>query len=240
MPRRILAIIPARSGSKGLRHKNIRKIAGKRLLVRAIELAIDSQAPRETWRIAVTTDSPYYARIARQAGAEVVNRPKTLATDRSRLIDAVLHALASLSIAQAPYDAVLLLSATTPLTRPRHVRAALARFERAQGASVCSVRLDPYADSWRFHLVNQRLDRHPRNQRVGRRQLSTPRYVLNGAIYISTPAWLKRYRQFVRPGLTRPLIMTPNESLDIENIDDFKIAEFILLQRRKHVNRSSK
>ncbi len=80
MPRSILCVIPARSGSRGLRDKNIQKVGGVPMLVRAVTLARASARRGERWRILVSTDSQHYARMAIRAGAEILLRPRRLAT----------------------------------------------------------------------------------------------------------------------------------------------------------------
>jgi CMP-N-acetylneuraminic acid synthetase len=226
-PWRVLALIAARSGSKGLRHKNIARIGGEPLLARAVRLALQSQRKGEAWHVVVSTDSRHYARIARAAGACVpFLRPKDLAADQSRLIDVCLHALAQLDNAASPIDALLLLSATTPLTTVQDVRRAIRLFREDHGASVVSVRPDPFHESWRFGLDAGVLQARGRPKRVARRQTGPAGVVLNGAIYLATPAWLRRYRQFVRPGKTRALWMPAERSIDIESRLDLDFAEW--------------
>lgn len=219
---RVLAIVPARSGSKGLRDKNIRKVGGLPMLVRAIHLAHASRRSKEQWRVIVSTDAERYARLARRAGAEVLGRrPRRLATGSARLIDVVLHTLDQVD-GNKRVDAVLLLSAATPLTRPRDVRRALGLFGRGGGVSVASVTEDPTPDAWRFKLRDGRLVGKMRL--IGRRQQATRSWVLNGAIYVATPAWLRRYGQFVRPGDTLAVPMAAAHSLDVENDHDLQEA----------------
>lgn len=232
--RRVLALIAARSGSKGLRHKNLRRIAGTPLLVHAIHLALASARRGEVWSVVVSTDSAHYARIARRAGAQVPSlRPAALAADGSRLIDAVLHTLEEIEDAAHPFDAVVLLSATTPLTRPQDVRAALRLFATAPHPSVASVTRDPIAPSWRFMQRGAIVDRTPRRHHVGRRQEADgkrggdPVY-LNGALYVASPAWLRRHRQFVRAGQTAGLNMPAERSVDIETHQDLAWAAWLM------------
>lgn len=225
-PMRVLALIPARCGSKGLRHKNIQKIGEDTLLARAIHLARASMRAREEWSIVVSTDSRHYAAIARAAGAEVpFLRPKTLATDNARLTAVVAHALAALSKTKRVFDVVVMLSPTTPLTRPKDVRAAI-RLWRQHHCAILSVVKDHSAPSWRFAINKGRL-LAPKNHRVKRRQESSPGYVLNGAIYIASPEWLMQYQQFYAPG-ARALIMNEAHSLDIENRHDLRLARLLL------------
>lgn len=228
MPLRILALIPARSGSIGLKDKNIRKLHGVPLLTRAVHLARSAPRRGEAWRVVVSTDSERYARLARRAGAEVpFLRPRRLATARSRLIDAVIHAVDRLESEGDAIDAIVLLSATTPLTTARDVRAAVSMFKKGRGTSVASVALDPAPVTWRFGMARGKLTaRGP--VRIDRRQTDPTPYRLNGAVYVATPAWLRRHRQVVVPGKTLGLVMPRHRSLDIEDVLDLALAEFML------------
>jgi CMP-N-acetylneuraminic acid synthetase len=219
MPHSVLCIIPARSGSRGLRHKNIQKVGGVPMLVRAVELAHRSARPGEDWRILVTTDSRHYGRLARAAGAEVLARPRRLATARARLVDVILHALG-----HHDTDSVLMLSAATPLTAIGDLRRAVS-LHRKHGGSVVSVVRDPIPDGWRFRVRGDQLI-VPRGARVSRRQEAPPLVRLNGAIFVSTPQLLRRRRQFVGPD-TRVVLMPRERSVDVENDLDLRWARFL-------------
>jgi N-acylneuraminate cytidylyltransferase len=214
-------VIPARSGSRGLRHKNIQKVGGVPMLVRAVMLARASVRRGERWHIVVSTDSPDYARLARRAGAEVLLRPRRLATATARLIDVVLHALDE---HQGAVDTVLMLSAATPLTKVGDVRRALLVHKR-YGGSVVSVTRDKAPDSWRFAVRDGRLV-VPRGTRVSRRQESEARFRLNGAIYLTTTARLRRNHQFVGPK-TRVVAMPQERSVDVEDKLDPDWARYL-------------
>ncbi len=219
---KILALIPARSGSKGLRHKNIQKVGGQTLLARAVGLAQASQRRGEQWQILVSSDSDHYLRLARRAGAETLRRPKRLAGPRSRLADVVQHALEHAD----PCDAVVMLACTTPLTLPKDVRGALVQFRRGK-TSVISVTKDRVADNHRLRLQNGRLSLHQGQQTIGPRQASPTLYRLNGAIYVATPVWLRKHGQFLVPGRSSAFLMPHERSLDIEDQHDLAVAEHL-------------
>lgn len=220
-----LILIAARQGSKGLRHKNIRKLGGTPLLVRAIELARKS-LPHAT--VVVSTDSVRYAQMAKRAGALVpFLRPKALAKDNTRLIEVVLHALAALQTQGHQFDAVMLLSATTPFTLMKDVRAAARLFAKNPAHAVVSVTPERTHPSWRFSLIRGYLNVAERGSsgRVRQRQTAAQNLVLNGAIYLATPAWLLRFRQFFVAKKTLPYVMPAARSLDIESLDDLRTAQ---------------
>ncbi|MDP7039048.1 MAG: acylneuraminate cytidylyltransferase family protein [Myxococcota bacterium] len=227
--KKILAIIPARSGSVGLRHKNIKKLAGKSLLERAVGLALASRRSGEHWQICVSTDSSYYARLARKAGALTpFIRPAHLATAKAPLWKVVAHCLDAYAREGQVFDTVILLSCSTPLTQVQDVRRAL-KLQQKSGQSVASVVAEKGGLNWRFAIKNkqlQSLDSSP----VGRRQAAAELFRINGAIYVASPAWLKEHRYFIVDGLTRALKMPECRSLDIEGALELKIAEILWSQ----------
>ncbi len=227
MPFRILTIIPARSGSKGLRGKNIRSLGGKPLLVRAIELAQQSQRRSEEWSIVVSTNSPKYAAIAQSAGALVPQlRPKRLAQDSTKLTEVIFHTLTMMEKSHGPYDCVIFHTPTTPLTLPSDLRRGIQLFKRDNAPSVVSVVEDQLPPSWLFHCKNGLLYQES-PQRIERRQTQQLNYRLNGAFYLAQPQWLRRNGQFVKSGQTLPIIMPKSRSVDIENADDLRRVEYL-------------
>ena len=228
MSSRILCIIPARSGSKGLRGKNIRKIGDKTLLNRAIELAHKSRRCGEDWTITVSTDSHRYAKAARIAGALVPQlRPKLLAQDSTPLIDAVLHTYRIFTASNESFDTIVMLPPTTPLTLPLDVRRALKLYHKVKNPSVISVVEEQIPPGWRFKKENGRLvQKEPGS--IRHRQQGRTEYKLNGAIYIAEPTWLERNGQFHKNKVSIPLVMPNSRSLDIETYPDLVLARKLL------------
>ena len=199
-------------------------------MVRAIRLAQAAARKKERWQIVVSSDGPGILRLAQQNGAIALRRPKSLAQDRSPLSKAMLHALKTSEVRLGSFDEVLMLSPATPLTRVRDIRSALNLFRKGNGASVASVVQDSHGPSARFQLNKGCLDRSPRSHRVGRRQEGDPQVLLNGAIYVASPGWLRRYGQFVRAGQTIAYRMPQRFSLDIESAQDLAWAAFLMRQ----------
>jgi CMP-N,N'-diacetyllegionaminic acid synthase len=234
---RVLALIAARSGSRDLPHKNIQKVAGVPLLVRAVRLAQGSRRTGEAWRIVVSTDSARYARLALSAGADVPwLRPRRLATTRARLIDVVLHSLRTLARGGEHFDGVLLLPVTTPLTTTADVRRCVTLF-KSQRRAVVSVVKDTIPDAWRFAVRHGRLHAVGKSSRVSRRQEAPQRYRLNGALFMAAPAWIIRHGQFFSDGETLPLVMPPERSLDIETHFELALARFLVSRNSKGIRR---
>ncbi|NJD05356.1 MAG: acylneuraminate cytidylyltransferase family protein [Methylococcaceae bacterium] len=224
--KRILAVIPARGGSKGLPGKNIRPLAGKPLLAWSIEAARRS---RYIDRIVLSSDDPAIMETARQWGAEVpFRRPPELATDQALGIDVVLHA-----IEQVPgFDYVVLCQPTSPLRLAEDIDGAIEKlFETAAPVcvSVTETEKTPY---WMFTLAQG--DRmvpvmeHP-NRSVNRQELPKV-YVLNGAVYVAEIGWFQRVRSFLTDQ-TLGYVMPANRSVDIDSERDFLLAEILLSGR---------
>ena len=165
----IVAIIPARGGSKGLPRKNVRPLLGKPLLAHTIDAAL---ASRHVTRVAVSTDDPEIAEVARQYGAQVVDRPLALAGDKSSSEEALLHALDTLFPAETPQPEIFLfLQCTSPLTAPEDVDALVEALRREEADSAfLATRFHHFVwradDSGDFHGVNH--DRSVRQMRQDR------------------------------------------------------------------------
>lgn len=218
----LLALIPARGGSRGIPGKNIRPLAGKPLIAHTIVAA--QQVPKID-RVVVTTDDPAIADVAQKWGAEVpFLRPPELAADNTPAIDAVFHAME-----QYPeVDKVLLLQPTSPLRSSADIEGILAFQRERQCPSVVSVSASTKHPQWSYRLgPTGELDPFlPPNPAKCRQQLE-PAYALNGALYLCENAWLQNQRSFVGPG-TLGYPMPPERSVDIDTYLDWLWAETLL------------
>ena len=134
---RAAAVIPARAGSKGLADKNALRIAGVPMIERAVA-AVRSAGP-EIEKILVSTDSPAVARLALEAGAEVVERPGELAGDSAGIDSAVRHALRAVYGPQGPFpEATIIVQPNLPVWQPGIVGQALARVKRGDCTAAAS------------------------------------------------------------------------------------------------------
>ncbi len=224
----MLAIIPARGGSRGLTRKNLRPLCGQPL----IQYTID--AARQTAAIdlsVVSTDDPEIAEIAGRQGVMVVDRPTDLASDTARSEAVVAHVLGLLREAGKLPDAFVLLQPTSPLRDSPILSLALTEY-RETGAScmvsVCEVDHHP------FKMFRERDGALEPLFNV--EQLSTPRqqlpkvYRQNGAIYLmQTKLFLDHRSLFVPP--VRPFLMDEAHSVDVDTLHDLQRCEQLL--RRK-------
>lgn len=227
---RILGLIPARAGSKGVVGKNSLPLAGRSLVERAVDTA---HASGVVARLVVSTDSRAIAQHAERLGAEVpFLRPAELASDRASMIDVALHALEMLERNEGWVpDALLLLQPTSPLRTPEHLVRATKLFRR--GDSVCSVVALPKTDC--PHAV-MRIDGGymkffmPDGARYHRRQDIPPAWRREGTVYLARTTVIREQRTFYGPRCV-PMILGAEESLSIDDPEDWREAERRLLQR---------
>jgi len=223
MTMKILGVIPARRGSKGVPDKNTRPLAGKSLIERAYRCAVEAEVLD---RILLSSDDPAAAEIARRIGLEVpFLRPADLAGDDTAMIDVVIHALGILRSGGYAPDAVLLLQPTSPLRRPEHIQRAvelLGGFD-----SVCSV--VPLPKTLCPHYV-MRIQGDgllesflPDGPRYTRRQDVPQAYVREGTVYLTKVPVLLSRRSFYGDRCC-PLIIDENESLSIDTESDWLAA----------------
>jgi N-acylneuraminate cytidylyltransferase/CMP-N,N'-diacetyllegionaminic acid synthase len=232
MNRKILALIPARGGSKGILRKNIRPLAGKPLISWSIEAALDSEV---CGRLIVSTDSPEIAAIAREWGADApFLRPASLSTDTATSLSVVEHAVNWLHDTCAEtFSHILLLQPTSPLRTAEDIQNAVRIAEKTNAAvvSVCEPQQHPYL----CKIVREDgilADFIPESANYNRRQDFPPVFTLNGAIYIISVECLSAEKTFT-PEKTIPYIMPPERSFDIDTSWDFFLAEQAMLERMK-------
>ncbi|HIJ84723.1 MAG: CMP-N-acetylneuraminic acid synthetase [Magnetococcales bacterium] len=226
---RILAIIPARGGSKGVPLKNIRNFAGKPLLAWSIEAA---HRCKSIDRVILSSDHKEIMEVAVRYGCDVpFIRPQALANDQAASIDVALHALETL---EEEYHCLIWLQPTSPLRTTEDIQAALELLIFEKNSSCTSVSQAPKPPEWMFRLNDDSTLRpvldDPRS--ASNRQTLSPVYVLNGAIYACSIPWLIQGRKFV-DSQTKAYIMDPKRSIDIDTELDFKLGELFIQERMK-------
>lgn len=220
--KKILAIIPARGGSKGLPGKNIKDMHGIPMLARTIRAASKSQYNIDTF---VSTDDEKIKQVALEFNANVpFMRPSEFATDSASIVDAVLHFISAIG---KEYDTLVLLQPTSPLRNEQHIDKALElhfRYEKP----VVSVTETDKSPHWMYWSDGQKLVPLIQSDKQHKqRQELEKAYCLNGAIYIVNIVQLQKEKKFVFDD-SIPLIMDRASSIDIDTIIDFKLAELIL------------
>ncbi|MES2016803.1 MAG: acylneuraminate cytidylyltransferase family protein [Pseudomonadota bacterium] len=226
---KILALIPARGGSKRLPGKNIRVLGGKPLIAWSIELASAIPAICATL---VSTDDPSIAEVSRRAGALVPwLRPAALSTDTASSVDVVLHALDWYEAQHGSVDGVLLLQPTSPFRSCASVLRGIAAFEAGGGQSVVGVSPCQDHPMWSMRLEGAQLRPFMDGAGLGMRsQDLPPAYVVNGSFYLITPSRLRAERAFIGEATNALVIDSPQEALDIDTAWDWALAEAVLTQ----------
>jgi CMP-N,N'-diacetyllegionaminic acid synthase len=225
----VLAIIPARFGSKGLPGKNIRPICGKPLIVWSIIQGLDSKYIDE---VIVTTDSQKIANIANQYGAKTpFIRPDSLATEDASSIDVIFHAIDYLSNAGSAYDYIILLEPTSPLRDVSDIDGALEYLNNTELAeSIVGVaKAEGAHPSFLFTIENKFLCPITQFQPTGlrRQDLKGEYYYLEGSIYISSVKALKKHQSFYHAN-TLPWIIDRYKAIEIDELSDFIATEALM------------
>lgn len=222
---RNIAIIPARSGSKGVKDKNIRDLAGKPLMSYTIEAALQSDQFDE---VMVSTDSERYAEIAREYGANVpFLRSEQTATDTASSWDMVEEVLSKYEALGKSFDTFCLLQPTSPLRNAVDIAAAYELYRNKASFAVVSVCEAEHSPLWCGHLPeNQEFTEFIDAESMKQRQAGGKFYRLNGAIYIVNTRKFREERFLYQVG-SFAYIMTQEKSVDIDNEIDFKLAEIL-------------
>lgn len=222
----VAAIIPARGGSKGVPRKNVRVVAGQPLISWSIGDGLES---RRVSRVYVSTEDAEIARVARHAGAEVVDRPAELARDATTSEAALLHALDAIAAEwNGDPDLVVFLQATCPIRTGEEIDAAVALLENTGADSLLSVS-PSHVFLWEEKngqavAVNRDWRSRPRRQDM------TPCYRENGSIYVFKP-WVLRQGNNRLGGKIVLFKMSEEAGIDIDSETDLKLADFLLGQK---------
>jgi CMP-N-acetylneuraminic acid synthetase len=226
---RVVALICARGGSKGLPGKNTRALAGRPLLAWAIRQA---QAVPRIARIIVSTDSEEIAAVARAAGADVpFMRPAELARDDSPEWLSWRHALQQLKQLDGAYpDVLTCVPATAPLRIPGDLEICLDTFARGDADVVITVS-DAHRNPY-FSMVKRNADGTmglvvPPAGAVFRRQDAPSVYDITPVCYVTSPHYVMT-RDGLFEGRTRAVYVPPERAVDIDTLLDFTLAECLL------------
>lgn len=231
----MLAMIPARGGSKGLPGKNIRELEGKPLIAYTIEAALNAKVID---RVVVSTDNKQIAAVAQEYGAEVPYiRLAELASDDASAVDVYIDAIQRLGKKYESQPFMVLLP-TVPLRTARHIDEAYDVFERNHAKTLVSVVEAETPASWYLKVdengILQSCGYGLENGTMCNRQKNRKNYIPNGAIYILDYSLLKQQKTYYCQK-TIPYIMTRNDSIDIDTLEDFEYVEYILQKKIRNI-----
>lgn len=221
----IISIIPARGGSKGIPRKNIKLLNGKPLISYSIDASNSCSLIDDTY---VSTEDAEISEISKGNNAEVIERPDELAGDDSSSIDVILHVLDYLENKGELPDLFVLLQPTSPLRTSEDIEASINLFLESDCDSLVSVCELDHRSLLNFSLEDGFLVQNNNEALFNSRRQDIPtHYSLNGAIYITTPEFIRKNRSFYSDK-TIPHVMSKEKSIDIDTSFDFKLAEFLL------------
>jgi len=223
----VLAIIPARGGSKGLPGKNIKNLCGKPLIAYTIEAALKS---KKITQVVLSTDDEEIAKACEKYDIEIpFLRPKELAGDNSLIVDTYIYTVDKINKEQNKnYTSIVALLPTCPLRTSKDIDEAIALYEKRQADSVISFYEAPHPVQWYKTIDENGVLRSilPEGDRLANRQEEQKSYLPNGAIYVFNMDLLRDKKYY--SDKTYPYIMPANRSIDIDSAFDFDMAEFLL------------
>jgi CMP-N,N'-diacetyllegionaminic acid synthase len=225
----VLAVIPARGGSKGIPRKNLAPLGGRPLIAYTLDAA---RAATTVTDILVTTDDNEIAAACEAEGVPVpYRRPEALATDSAGMAETVLHALDWWTKEHKRPELIVLLQPTSPLRSPADIDGTVEALRAARVESAISVHeMDEHpmeclrmtAGSWAL------IERAPLGAK-GRQDYGARYYFINGAVYVVTPDFLRTRHAFMTEGAGTALyVMDRMRGLDIDDAEDLDMAEAIL------------
>ena len=223
--KKVLGIIPARGGSKGVPGKNIRVVAGKPLIAWTIEAAKQS---RYLDRLVLSSDDAEIIAVAREWGLDVpFVRPTELAKDDTPGIAPVLHAVEELP----GYDYIVLLQPTSPLRAVEDIDKCVEFCLEAEAPSCASVTEPEHSPYLMYTLEDGNLHPLLSGQSFVRRQDMPKVYALNGAVYVVETKWLSQSKVFVTEE-TIAYVMPRQRSVDVDAECDLHICDDFLSMKQ--------
>ena len=225
--KKILAIIPARGGSKGIPRKNVKAISGKPMIQYTIEAAKECLYID---KVVVSTEDEEIADISMRAGAIVpFSRPEELATDEAKTIDVVMHAVEFYERKAERFDIIVLLQPTSPLRNAEDITKALEYFMRNEQRSLVTVsEVSESPILMRNFNKENKLEKILEEDSDVRRQDMKKFYRINGAIYINKASELNANTSFNDNEMG--FVLTQEHGIDVDEPQDLVVAEYYLSQ----------
>jgi CMP-N-acetylneuraminic acid synthetase len=223
---KVLAIIPARGGSKGIPRKNLKSVGGKSLLAWTSDEAKHS---KYIDRLVLSSEDPEIINESKKIGLDVpFVRPTDLAMDTTPGVDPVIHAIQMLP----GYDIIILLQLTSPLRTVEDIDGALELMVEKNAPALVSVTEANKSPYWMVSITDDGLMKPVINTDlpITRRQDLPKAYSLNGAIFISKPDFLIEKKTYLTPE-TQVFVMPQNRSIDLDTELDFKILDILLREK---------
>ena len=224
-----LIIIPARSGSKGIKNKNIKRLNKKELIKYTLDSCKNINIPNKF--IIVSSDNKFINKIAEEYGFyHNYVRPKSLAKDSSKIQDAVLHVSSWVEKKfNKKVENIILLQPTSPLRKIIDIEKSFKHFKRLNLDSLVSV--TPVIQSMYDigEIRNNKLKKIIKDNKIFQRQQEKKSfYFIDGSIYIASLNFIKRNKSFLNKD-SYPFVLKRKYSIDIDDNEDFSVAEKIII-----------
>lgn len=222
----VVAVVPARAGSKRLPGKNLLDLCGKPLIRWTLEAALESGIID---LLVITSDDDAILAEGERLGLRTMKRPGYLASDTATTLDVLVHILKQLQEENIRPERLLLLQPTSPLRTAQDIREAARRMDETEADSVVSVCPCEHSPLWSNTLdAEGKMDEFLRPELLNRRSQDLPVYYrLNGAIYMAKTSLFLEQQGFFMSN-SRAYIMPLDRSIDIDTYADFKQCEFLL------------
>lgn len=220
----MIAIITARGGSKGLPGKNIKELNGKPLIAYTIEAALNS---KYVTKVIVNTDDAEIAAVSEQYGAEIpFLRPIELASDKATSLDVLKHTVGWYRQHDISIEEFVLLQPTSPLRNHSHIDEAIELYKSKNADAIISFCQESHPVYWHKFIDDNGKISEVFNTVSMPRQSYRPTFLPNGAIYILKSILLEKGKFYTEK--TYGYIMERKFSIDIDTLEDFEYAEFLL------------
>ena len=223
---KVLGIIPARGGSKGIPGKNIKKLHGKPLIFYTIN---EVKKSKFLDFVVVSTEDKKIEKITQKYGVVVVKRPKKLSTDSSTSISVLKHAIINLKKTKKFIpDIIVVLQPTSPLRNAADIDGAIKKFLHLKCDSVISMTKVSSLPYWIYELrgnIAKNIIKKPK--KIHRRQDSQKFYQINGAVYVTSKNMIMNHNTIFGKKISA-YIMPQERSVDLDTMIDFKLAEILM------------
>ena len=221
-----LFLITARSGSKGIVNKNIKKLDGKPLLFYSIDIARNFT---DDQYICVSTNSREIKKVVEDYGLEVpFLRPEILSEDTSNSFDVIKHAINYYENIGIKFNKIILLQPTSPLRKNKHIHESIIEFEKNNLDALYSVKIAEATPSYLLYKENAGLLEQCQKSREYQRQDVNPVFQVNGSIYIFNPSVFEQFNSLQEIKRIGKYLMAKKYSFDIDDMIDWRICEMLI------------
>jgi len=230
---KILGIIPARGGSKGIPGKNIKKLNGKPLIFYTIR---EAKKSKFLSRIVVSTENEKIANISKHYGVDVIKRPKKLSEDTTSSEAVIKHVITHMKKKEEFHvDIVVLLQPNSPLRKVNDIDNSVKKFLNSNCSCVVSVCETSHTPYWMYKISkNDKLEKLIKNKKVIKRRQDAPIvYQTNGAVYVFHAKKIMKDESIIS-GDVRAYVMPYERSIDIDQPFDLFICEMILTNWKRY------